>query len=65
LSYGFVLHAVVFLPVVILGFLAFLYLGLNSEKVAQFRLAEEGLEGTRTAAKEQPAAIEQPSTEER
>jgi uncharacterized membrane protein YbhN (UPF0104 family) len=59
LSYGFVLHAVVFLPVVILGFLAFLYLGLNSEKVAQFRLAEEGLEGTRTAAREQP------STEER
>ena len=58
LSYGFVLHAVVFLPVVILGFLAFLYLGLNSEKVAQFRRAEDGLEGTRTAAKEQPSTDE-------
>lgn len=35
LSYGFVLHAVVFLPVVVFGFLAFLYLGINVEKVAE------------------------------
>jgi uncharacterized protein (TIRG00374 family) len=52
LSYGFVLHAVVFLPVVILGFLAFLYLGLNSEKVAQFRRVEDGLDGAGTSTDE-------------
>jgi uncharacterized protein (TIRG00374 family) len=35
LSFGFVLHAVVFLPVIVFGFLASLYLGVNVEKVAQ------------------------------
>jgi uncharacterized protein (TIRG00374 family) len=35
LSFGFVLHAVVFLPVVVFGFLSFLYLGVNVEKVTE------------------------------
>lgn len=34
LGFGFVLHAVVFLPVIVFGFLAFLYLGINVEQVA-------------------------------
>jgi uncharacterized protein (TIRG00374 family) len=34
LGFGFVLHAVVFLPVIVFGFLAFLYLGLNVNQVA-------------------------------
>jgi uncharacterized protein (TIRG00374 family) len=35
LSFGFVLHAVVFLPVIVFGFLASLYLGVNVEKVTE------------------------------
>jgi uncharacterized protein (TIRG00374 family) len=69
LSFGFVLHAVVFLPVVFFGFLAFLYLGLNAGEVAQFRQVSEGQKRTRTSADErgkmegeEPSAINRPQT---
>jgi uncharacterized membrane protein YbhN (UPF0104 family) len=34
LGFGFVLHAVVFLPVIVFGFLAFLYLGVSVGQIA-------------------------------
>jgi uncharacterized protein (TIRG00374 family) len=55
LSFGFVLHAVVFLPVIVFGFLAFLYLGINVEQVAAPGQVVED-------QKSSPAASEQPTT---
>ncbi len=52
LSFGFVLHAVVFLPVVVFGFLAFLYLGVNVEKAAELGQAAGENNRTRTGTDE-------------